>query len=425
MHILTALGSLHESLEIAYSTWSNEEAQSIYLFSLKEHHDAVKLLKNDRQMSIEVVLISCVLLVCFETLQNDYKSALRMFRSGFDIFTHWEKSACNSRNAVREGVTQAFSRLSMQASTFLETAASKPTPFSEVGYSGRSFVPAIDMPSAFTSLDEASAFMDDFIQYCYSIMDPIIFTPDYRLTSKLLTGFLRILDLWWTRLNDLLSRHRPCDTRSQKQALYLKLQYHVAYIMAPRPFTYGDSELRFDKFVKEFAIINTLAAEWLDLDKEDGDDPGAPSSMEVSYNFDMGILSSLFLCGLRCRCPQVRRQVVNLMFQKNFRENSWDSFTAARIVDAVIAVELHGLGNPRTCEEVPASSRIRIVKIGTAGGTAWPGDHVGAGDRSVAMVQEELRSREIMVTQAQRVLLRYVREPWDLTSPVEEIWVNI
>ena len=373
MHILTALGSLHESLETAYSTWSNAEAQCIYLFSLKEHHEAVQLLKNDEQMSIEIVLISCVLLVCFETLQNDYKSALRMFRSGSEILSRWVKSACNSRDAVREEVMQAFSRLSMQASTFLETAASKPTPFSEIGYSGRSFVPAIDMPSAFISLDEASAFMDYFIQHCYSIMDPIIFTPDYRLTSKLLAGTLDILDLWWSRLNDFLSKKPLYDVRSRQKALYLKLQYHVAYIMAPRPTTNGDSELRFDKFANEFAIINMLAAEWLDLDKVDGADHGPSSSMEVSYKFDMGILSSLFLCGLRCRCPQTRQQAVDLMIQKNFRENSWDSFTAAKIVDAVINIELHGLGKPQTCDNIPASSRIRLVKIETAHGTAWPG----------------------------------------------------
>ena len=44
-HVLMALASLHESVEVLYSTWSTEEAMPLQKLSLRQCQDAIRLLK--------------------------------------------------------------------------------------------------------------------------------------------------------------------------------------------------------------------------------------------------------------------------------------------------------------------------------------------------------------------------------------------
>lgn len=304
MHILTALGSLHESLEIAYSTWSNEEANSMPSFSLQQYHQGIGLLKKGcGKLPIEVILISHILLVCFETLKKDCKSASTLLRGGFTILIQ-------SRNpiavSVKDEVVQAFSPLTMQASAYIDVEAEKMAPITSLFREKHTLLPQIEMSSSFFSLQQASVSLDSIIGGSYAVMDVIVFAPNYQLTYKLLTRIGALLDTWYGRLMVFLSKQEVDDIQFQRQVLYLKMQYFTAYIMSPRSSEYGDNELRFDNFNKEFGIINSLAAEWINLDATYGNQPVLFSGTGVSYNFNMGIIPPLFLCGLRCRCPVIR-----------------------------------------------------------------------------------------------------------------------
>jgi hypothetical protein len=127
-HTLTALGSLGESLEIAYSTWRDEMAQPLHIFSLKQYSKAISLLKDDYTcVSTEVILISCVLFVCFETLQKSYESAMSLLDNGLKLLAQWQSSLSGRNSPLRHELIQAFSRVSMQAKTFTKVAAVKAT----------------------------------------------------------------------------------------------------------------------------------------------------------------------------------------------------------------------------------------------------------------------------------------------------------
>jgi hypothetical protein len=109
-HTLTALGSLGESLEIAYSTWRDEMAQPLHIFSLKQYSKATSLLKDDYTcVSTEVILISCVLFVCFETLQKSCESAMSLLDNGLKLLAQWQSSLSGRNSPLRHELIQAFS----------------------------------------------------------------------------------------------------------------------------------------------------------------------------------------------------------------------------------------------------------------------------------------------------------------------------
>ncbi len=411
-HTLAALGSLHESLEIGYSTWSDERAQPLHLLSLQQYNAAIKLLKQEsHKLTDEVILISCILLVCFETLQNDYKSAVSLLRTGLKVLKRWQDSG-----GANEELVQAFSRLKLQASTFLQSAAHKLTPRNfRLSAKGRTVIPQIQIPSTFTNLRQANKCLDTMIATGYSIMDPITCIPDYPLTSKLL-GRLQAscTEKYRAALNDLLCRRQHNASRFRKVALYLRIQYFISLIMTPSLIL--DGEMRFDNYTKEFGCIISLATAFLGIDDEE-DSPG----------FRMGIIPSLFLCAVRCRDPVLRRKAVKLLSNRQWQERSWNSLTAGRVADEIIAVEEQGLVDIQSYTNVPSSSRIMLLKVegmDAIASTENPGDLLER-DIDGMWALPRLEDASAASANEQRLILRYVRSPWDLTSPTCETRLKV
>ena len=109
-------------------------------------------------------------------------------------------------------------------------------------------------------------------------------------------------------------------------------------------------------------------------------------------------ISELLFVALRCRCPTLRRRAVALLWSRNWLEGCWWSFNAARTAERVIAIEE---ADPlETCQQpsdIPALNRIRVIKM--------------------HKVPSPMRGG--------RILLRYVRRPWDLTGLPEESCVDV
>jgi hypothetical protein len=138
-HLLAAVGALHEALEIAYSNWCNEDAQPLHIYALKQQGRGLRLLNDSEQLPSKTVLISSTLLICFEALQRGFSSMINTLRVSFRILTDLPE-----QNLLRDEVAPIFSRVSMQASAFLESFPIKRAP-STVGFAlERSFALSID-----------------------------------------------------------------------------------------------------------------------------------------------------------------------------------------------------------------------------------------------------------------------------------------
>ena len=420
-HILTALGSLGESLEIAYSTWQDELAQPLHIFSLKQYSKAISLLKSENTcLSTEIVLISCVLLVCFETLQKSYESAMGLLASGLELLAQWQSSDSGRTNPLKQEVVQAFSRASMQAKTFTNVAAAKTTISSlRIISSTRTLVPTINIPSSFSDLHQASACLETIVEHGYSIMDPVRLAPDYRLSSKLLARFPPLLQTWFAALDQFLCQHQDTSPQFRKKALYLKIQYFIAHVITPSP--YNIAESRFDTRTREFKLIVGLTAEFLGLVTEWDNIIPFPDT-EASHKCGLGIIPALYICASRCRCPVLRRKAVDLLCLRNWRERLFSSAVVAKIAEWIIATEEQGLVDPQNCEDVSETNRIRILEVARVEEKTLPNGVESVFNQGVEIIWYRPRAQVDLcfAKEPTRLLIHYVKSPWDLTCPIEE-----
>lgn len=113
--ILAALGSLHESLE---------GDQPLNIFSLEKYRAAIKQLKaSNSDLTIEVLQVSCLLLIYFETLQNDNRLAMNLLHNGLRLLPQWR-----AQSEVKGHIVRVFARIRLQALTFFTEAARESNP---------------------------------------------------------------------------------------------------------------------------------------------------------------------------------------------------------------------------------------------------------------------------------------------------------
>ena len=444
-HIVTALGSLHEALEISYSTWSEDKATPLHILSLKQYNEAIEKLQTDGgSLTIEAILVSCILCVCFETLQHDHVSALAMLESGIKILTEW----CNTPNAAQDPLqhelVQAFSRMNMQASTYAQVQAAavmpKPHPTGTTVPTPM-LVPQVDASFFFTDPQQQHAALDSATAECHSnsITNSSMNNVDFPLNWKLRASYQKIADMWYTKLNNLIGQRQRYSFHFQRQALSLGIQYNVAKIVMssapPDSKMRLESELRFDDYAMEFENIISYAEDYLELGLASMAEPGAVFRTKVCCDpTRWGIIPSLLFCALRYRCHKSRHKAMRLLSSRKWREGSWNSAAAVKVAARVIDFEEQGCPSQITAwKTVPSIYRIRVVKIEVLAAEFCSKDQTRAsGPKPIpdCSPDEDLNARlyarfdPSFTEESVRVVLHYVTTPWDVMSPVKKMWLD-
>lgn len=57
---------------------------------------------------------------------------------------------------------------------------------------------------------------------------------------------------------------------------------------------------------------------------------------------EVGIIPVLYIIGVKCRHPGLRREAVHILRRRSMREAVWDSIIAARVVERVMEIEEGG-----------------------------------------------------------------------------------
>ncbi len=420
-HILIALGSLHWSIEAAYSIQCEENAEALYYVSLKHYSEAIRLLKDENasELPIEVVLISYILFICFETMQYNTLSAMNLLSSGFTYLAKCHNIIKDTQSQVVDEVSQVFSRVSLQVSTFIRAAELKLRPHpTGLFLRRRTFVPHVELPPFFSSLQQARSYLESMTETGYSVYDYPICDPDLQITPDLVLRYSAFCDSWYERLNDFLNQNPDNNAAFQHETLQLRRLYHFACIMAPSMHDKG--ELRFDNHIEEFRLILSLCVRSLKLQKTGQDFP------TMAYKIKLGVIHGLFLIALYCRCPNLRRNAVNMLASPQCCQLSEYSYIAAKVSERIIDIEEHGLIYPSGCEDVPGPNRIRVLEVDRVSNRAFPGPN-GGGDRDIFSIWLTPRPPPDLssVKEMRRFRIRYARSPWDLTSVNEEVYLDI
>ncbi|TVY43149.1 putative transcriptional regulatory protein, partial [Lachnellula occidentalis] len=286
-HAVIALGALHEAFEKGgFDGGDKDFAVSQYIRSLEL---MVKPeLKKRNKISVDVALITCVLFVCFEILRGNHLSALSHIDGGAKILKEHQDGGCPSSPNNNKALTASS------------------TPYVPVQRLYYHITPSLQLPTRFTSLDEAVAALSDvgtsIIYALQAMTGPDIsllklapFGPQTKLSLSLITSSallrLKLWDQAFARLDT-----SPYD----EDALHaLKLKRTFTFMCLSIDTSQLANEDQWDNFKPQFEIIMKHAEAMLTT---------PDSKPKRLFMLDGRALTPLFFLATKCRCPILRRR---------------------------------------------------------------------------------------------------------------------
>lgn len=358
-HAVVALSSLSETM---LERSNNGTERGPETFAIRQHTKAISHLnqkiQEGNESSVEAVLMTCALFVCFEMFQNNYEAALSHMSSGIYVFFNWvSKNDCANRHSRELSVQleRIFGRLMLQTFLFVHT---KPREWKFVKSSFTPRLPSI--PPVFRSLNEARDCLDSCMCSLYHGMLTSQFQVlehtdlDPNLSPEL---HANPLDAWLKSFRNFTAeQNENLSIREQNVSILLEIQHITATVLASA----GPSsqESIFDSFEEEFSRTIVLASRLLmsstPEDSLEGDQSPFPT-------FDMGILPHLYFVASRCRDPLLRRQALHLLRQGPRQEGIWQRDMLASIAERVMNIEERGCEWVQSSLDITASARLTLM----------------------------------------------------------------
>ena len=218
------------------------------------------------------------------------------------------------------------------------------------------FGPSI--PSSFSSLDEARNSLDFQWNSCLASLGNNEGTERLMATNK----YHKIFQQWSASFHSFLGQSTlNLDSRDLKAAAVLSISRRFAARYFDRNMmAFSGEQLIWDKYRTDHEEIVSLAA--IILGVSDSDTPTS-SSLGPSSSFDMGIIAPLYSVAHRCRDPRIRRKAISLLYAASRQEGIWNSNLTARVAERLMEIEEAGLGDVRSCDDVPKWARITSVDV--------------------------------------------------------------
>lgn len=301
-------------------------------FALAQYNKAIKhlsgLMGQSSMDSIDTTLLLCVLFVCVECLRGDYMPAIKHFQAGMSIAlaSAGGKSLNNQvppASSVRAMITPFFNRLELLASLFgqrppytygLEPSETVPDSFTTIMEARNSLVHIMNLSTRFIHSTRDLRYNDKI-------------TSDHILYySKLLASLYN----WKTTLDAHLSTQTPTPHLLEAAAT---LEIHQLAAVTWLNRSLNNQEIVTDSDIPLYDRLVTLA-ESLQT---------SPQIASSSFLFDMEFVSPLYLVGMKCRHPLIRRRAIAVLRHSTRREGLWDSQKAAAVAERVMQIEEEGL----------------------------------------------------------------------------------
>lgn len=328
---------------------------------LLHYNRAIQLLLNpesdDSAEITAVTLLVCYLFTCFDHLAGDDVQAMKHLRGGVALSRNTTLNCCTYGDAQSSGVhtticqvTQQIRRLDMQAAMFLVDWT--PANIQETSLSD----------STFWSLDQAADHLQVLVAQAMRLrnteqqisptgtMSPLPSSPKDIVLAQLGT--------WSSLFENLLQQGSPSESDVATHLLVslLRLQHTIAWTLLRG---YGPGrEMDYDNFLPQFQQCVALAGEVAAAHQR------YSGSSRPTFTPEIGFIPVLYIIGVKCRHPKVRREVLTILRRQPIREASWDSISTARVVERVIEIEEGAAGEQQMVpymEQIPVWRRIEAL----------------------------------------------------------------
>lgn len=368
-HAVFALGSLHETVLRNSSLPSKPDASSDP-FALQQCNKAIGFLNqsisSNTHPSIEMLLMSCAIFICFASLQGNYESALCHMQSGLRIFRRWQErlgEPSNAKAAVSPGrnqtvdseIVQIFCRLNIQTLLFIDTHL-----FSKDFMTQGSIQQIHPVRPSFRNLHEAKDFLDNYISNKLSA-GVATYLRHQSCDNDLYDQDCVIIDEhpfsdWSAAFHAFLKESGPAlNAKDVQRAKMLEIQYKCAEVLLsvgvpPR-------EQALDAFMEVFETVVRLAAEIIGLREESG--------RRSQFSFETGVLPALYFVSTRCRNPRIRRQALSLFSSASHQEGVWNSAMLSKIAERIILIEedRDHMEHSDETDDIAVSSRLTVLNV--------------------------------------------------------------
>lgn len=332
----------------------------------------LRLESDDSTEKTAVTLLVCYLFICLEHLMGNDVQAVKHLHGGVELSRNIDKSILNNDSIYDDAqpsgprmlicqVAKQIRRLDMQTVMFLVDWT--PAYMQETFMSHHRPSPG----SAFRSLDQAADHLQILIarvmRLCWTEKQSSPIGEEPPLPSSHKDIVLGELKIWSVDFENMLERGSSSSNETGSSETHdrlvslLRLQHTIAGSLLAG---YGHGrEMEYDNFLPQFEQAVTLAGDVVANSTHEL----YLGSLNPTFTPEIRILPVLYIIGVKCRHPTVRREVLRILRRRPIREAVWDSFTAARVIERVIEIEEGGSGKGQiaSMEQIPVWQRIEAI----------------------------------------------------------------
>ncbi|KIW26598.1 uncharacterized protein PV07_06417 [Cladophialophora immunda] len=346
LHGVVALGALHESSEV---DGESDERSNLQELALHQSSKASRM-AYETAMSDIATLISCVIFICLQNLQDSH-TAYQLLKSGYSLITDIDERlgsgdlilSDSEKTVLNNFLRPIIERLRMRFCSIVDipSALALSAAIKRSKIEHRLMLP--DIPYCFGNLLEARNKLEEIVDWAQENIDPSFAPSEQRSQAQAL------LASWNAALDDTritaLERYEALITSKK----LLRAAALVASILLD---TLGTSEeCSYDRYIDKFAEI-------LHLYREAIGDHVRPHR-RTSFGIDSGVIDTLAFVAGRCRDPVIRRSAIDLLAQTNRTEGDLQGCTGSTILQTLMELEEDGV-DATEASHVPESQRLRI-----------------------------------------------------------------
>lgn len=337
-HALVAIGALNERLRSSTGELSLSNQDRSLKLALSSYNKAIKHLTKQMQHgeSDLIALLTCILFICVEFLQDNIAEALTLVHQGCAILRGQQTltdqkdedhKSQSQQVMIDHQVMPMFSRL-----TVLSALCGRPATLNiaEVDSQVDSF--------QFTDLRGARSLLYVLMEQGHAIIrkaDACKWAEGENSALESLRvehSTLRAkLGLWHYRFTQLQTDLELLRSTRLIQAVSLLSMYFTTTSIWHAT-CLERAQISYDVHRPQFKQILEAAELYINLSE------GQPQS-EILFTFEMGLVPPLYFTAARCRFPALRRRAVALMRRAPGKEGMWDRAEMVGIADKVIGME--------------------------------------------------------------------------------------
>jgi hypothetical protein len=390
-HAAVALGALDFNL----SQFDKYKFTRQHYFALKEYNKAVLQIRKrvagrkidstgswDHQ-NLRFTLIACLLFACFESFHGSLDTAITQIHAGVRMIEEWMVTIQTCRggfrsmssvsspksNIIEDELIQIFARVDLESLSSRQNSSLEWQHYQR--YFGQQSMDA--MPAKFVNLAEARAYQELIQRREMHWMPWIDVKPGPSITLRFHyvqdmnncnypEEVLRDKTRYLAEGTKWAQAFKPLWTLSQSEggetlymgAIVLKIQELVGQacrssVACSREFLYVQSV----QYLREIIHLAREVIEW------------TKARSACSFSLDAHVIYPLVVVGLRFRHRALRREAIDLLQQKCWREGVWDSWVFGEMLQFVADVEDEGLADVSGGwhEHVPEDRVAREVQM--------------------------------------------------------------